>query len=204
MLLSFSEPVFKQRYFPYLAVAFFLSFIFDAVFLWKVVITPPETLQSAATRSMWLQAWIFLLIANEGLLKGVSWSWYRRKRSRLQRSSVIIQKSEIVFSRFDTLLTRRQLRRMEGVVALENNDKTEFLQTTTFHVRKVTSWQKHANGDLLIHGEIKADIQNDLRAVTSWFDADTNDHFITDECVIPSVFENMAAIEAKLIDSVSS
>jgi hypothetical protein len=199
VFLPYNETSFRKAYFPWVVGAFFLSFVFELIFFWQIILAPPPTVLADETaRSAWMYAWVVLLLISEGLFKGVSLNGYFTRRGRAQRSSITLKMNEVCYREVASRMSRRLvLLALEGS-SLAQDDKSEYLLQVTYHIRKVTAVDKRWNGGLVVRGEIDCEIMDE--SYTSFYGgkADGTWRRVVHSCEIPSVFEDMKQIETKL------
>ncbi len=116
--LNYDIKIFRKTHFPWVAGAFFLSFVFELIFLWQVVIAPPPTVLAGNTaRNAWMYAWVVLLLISEGLFKGVSLYWYLTRQQLAQRSLITLKPNEIYYQDVVSRMSRSKV-----LLALEGSE----------------------------------------------------------------------------------
>lgn len=196
--MVFSESAFRKRYLPFIIMAFFLSLVFEVISIWQVFAPPEAVFEHSATTTIWSSTWIFLLLANEGLFKGISLSWYLKKRKFARRSTVEIKPGELEYRYIASLMSRRALKMALEGSSLPDDEKAEYGLSFTYHIRKVVTLKKHWDGSLVVRGEMTCETMDDSH--TAFYGGNENGYSkrIVTKCVIPAVFEDMAQIEATL------
>ena len=154
--------------------------------------------EGGAARTGWLSSWIFLLLANEGLFKGISLSWYFNRRKLAQRSYLEIKPDGVCFVETASRMTHRMLQQAAGGTLLEKDVKKEYFLTFTYHIRSIDSIIKRRDGSLIITGKLDRESFNEAQSMLHGTNQEGNKIQTVDQCVIPAYFEDMDQIESKL------
>jgi len=195
--LNFDPSAYRRLILPLLWLSFIPSFFVDIYLLREIVITSFEDFPGGEPAyQMWLAGIVFLLICNQGVLKGIGIYYYFHIRNLRKRSYVLLKPDEVEFFKTEIVMTRSEMEGANEGLRLPKEAQNEFLMALVYHINRVRKIYRYANGAI----EVQGDFQYEVFDETKLGDSSTDDNTQRTEhrCVIPAYFEEIESVYQKL------
>ena len=195
--LNFDPSAYRRLNLPLLWLSFIPSFLVDIYLLREILITSFEDLPGGEPAyQMWLAGIIFLLICNQGILKGIGIYYYFHVRNLGNRSYILLKSDEVEFFKTEIVMTRSEMEGANEGLRLPKETQNDFLLALVHHIKRVRKIYRYANGAI----EVKGDFQYKVFDEIKLGDSSTDDNMQRTEhrCVIPAYFEEIENVYQKL------
>jgi hypothetical protein len=149
---------------PLLWLSFIPSFLVDIYFIWQLITTSANTIPGGEPAyQMWLAGIIFLLICNQGVLKGIGRYYYFHIRNLRNRSYVLLKPDEVEFFKTAIVMTRFEMEGANEGLRLPKETQNEFLMALVYHINRVKKIYRYANGAIEVQGDFYYEIFDEIK-----------------------------------------
>ena len=195
--INFDPIAYRRLNLPLLWLSFIPSFLVDLYLLREILITSFEDLPGGEPAyQMWLAGIIFLLICNQGILKGIGTYYYFHARNLRNHSYVVLKSDEVEFFKTEIIMTRSEMEGANEGLRLPKDAQKEFLMALIYHINRVRKIYRYTNGAIEVQGDFQYEVFDEIKLGDS--STDENMQRTEHRCVIPAYFEEIESVYKKL------